>query len=959
MPNPDATGTPGDRIEAALEEFRRAWLDGERPDPEEFCRSRPECGAQLADRIRAFIYVAEGLGEMADSPEEAPGDGRSKGHENLAGTTLGDFKIIGMIGRGGMGTVYEAEQISLGRAVALKVLPIHLSLSDLSVQKFHREAAAGGRQSHPGIVAVHAVGEDKGRHFIAQELVPGGQTLADRIENLRKRSVQPPGHYREVAALFLRIAVAVDHAHQTGVIHRDIKPSNILLTGEGEPKVTDFGLAKIEDALHLTRSGEFAGTPYYMSPEQALRRRKRIDKRTDIFSLGVTLYEMLALHRPFEGKTTHEVIAQIIAGSPRDPRRLNTRIPRDLAVICLKAMERDPADRYSTMREFADDLERFHHGDVIHAKPTGPGARFVKWVKRNPVASTASGMALAAVLVFATVVPWVIAQKEKHNALLLKKERDTIEKNLEQIRRLSDVKRLSDLEVSAEALWPAYPKNIEKLQQWIDQADRLIGRLDIHRRTVATLRENALPLRKSDLETMSEIHPKWKTLSSLRATKSSLEKQAAMIKAGKKLGTTGSGDQSTGQPLPVPEELTKQLAALEVRVSDLDRIVSERWIYEFEDTEMQWQHDLLSGLVSGLEYFSSKKDGLYAKVRERLAFAESVEESSITAHDNAWEEAIASIANRKVCPQYDGLVIDRMIGFVPIGTDPDSGLWEFCNLQTGTIPQRGQDGKIVLTEKMGLVFVLIPGGSFTMGACKPSSDRPLGSPNVDPEVQHDESFLQQVTIQPFLLSKFEMTQGQWLRFTGKNPCAFIPWYNIGGKIIDLLHPVEYVTWEECADVVRKLNLRLPTEAEWEYACRAGTTTVFWTGDDKKTLDGTANLMDFTLMADQNTSDPQFEQWLKDGHAVHAPVGSYSANPFGLHDIHGNVFEWCQDVYYTSYDLTPNDGTANYDGSFARIYRGGAWNANAFNCRSANRDQFGPTDRDRGLGLRPASSLITY
>ena len=192
------------------------------------------------------------------------------------------------------------------------------------------------------------------------------------------------GYFREVAQLIAEIADALQHAHDAGVIHRDIKPSNIVLTKEGQPKVTDFGLAKIEDALALSRTGEFAGTPYYMSPEQAMSRRMGIDKRTDIYSLGATLYEMLTLKRPFEGETSQEVLKKILLQEPVDPRKVKPGVPRDLAVICLKAMEKDPARRYQSMKELGEDLRRYLAGDVILAKPAGPAARAMKRVSGIP-----------------------------------------------------------------------------------------------------------------------------------------------------------------------------------------------------------------------------------------------------------------------------------------------------------------------------------------------------------------------------------------------------------------------------------------------------------------------------------------------------------------------------------------------------------------------------------------------
>lgn len=343
--------------------------------------------------------------------------------------TIGDFRIKRVIGRGGMGTVFEAQQLSLNRRVALKVLPSHLSYSEESILKFRREAEAGGRQTHPGIVAIYAVGEHEGIHYIAQEYVEGGETLSDRLNKIRKDGVQPPGYFRAAAKFISRVADSLQHAHDSGVFHRDIKPSNILLTREGRPKVTDFGLAKVEDALALSRTGELAGTPYYMSPEQAMSIKSGIDKRTDIYSLGVTLYELLTLRRPFEGKTSHEVLKKIMLFEPAEPLKVNSRVARDLSVICLKAMEKDPDHRYQTMQDFADDLRRFTSGEVIHAKPAGLWIRTTKRIKRNPAKSTAVGLGVLALILSVVVLPWIIVKLEREKLAAVEQER--AEKELE------------------------------------------------------------------------------------------------------------------------------------------------------------------------------------------------------------------------------------------------------------------------------------------------------------------------------------------------------------------------------------------------------------------------------------------------------------------------------------------------------------------------------------------------
>jgi eukaryotic-like serine/threonine-protein kinase len=332
-------------------------------------------------------------------------DGKKRGKDGLPGR-LGDFRIIREIAVGGMAAVYEAEQISLKRLVALKVLPAGISFSGKAVQRFQREAEACGRQSHPGIVSIYGIGETEGTHYIAAELIPDGRTLSHWIDELRSTSEPPKGHFREVATITAAVARALTHAHERQVIHRDIKPSNILMTAEGHPKVSDFGLARVEDALSLSRTGDFSGTPFYMSPEQAMSRRIGIDSRTDIYSLGVTLYEMLTLKRPFEGKTSQEVFKQIIFHEPNDPRKVNPRVPRDLAVICLKAMEKKPGRRYQSMTDFAADLECFLNGEVISARPASLATRALKRIRRNPLLSTTLAAAILVLLVFGGNMLW-------------------------------------------------------------------------------------------------------------------------------------------------------------------------------------------------------------------------------------------------------------------------------------------------------------------------------------------------------------------------------------------------------------------------------------------------------------------------------------------------------------------------------------------------------------------------
>ena len=329
----------------------------------------------------------------------------------------------------------------------------------------------------------------------------------------------------------------------------------------------------------------------------------------------------------------------------------------------------------------------------------------------------------------------------------------------------------------------------------------------------------------------------------------------------------------------------------------------------------------------------------------RLAFAERLRDGYRAGGDLArrWEAVLPELR-----AAYPNVTIAPQVGLVPLGRDADSGLWEFGHLASGELPQRDGAGRFELTEESGLVFVLLPGGRFTMGA--QSSDR--SGPNHDPHAYADET-PHEVTLSPFLLSKYEMTQGQWTRFVRPNPSHYQP---PNGLAPSLLHPVEQVSWIECVALCERMGLALPTEAQWEYATRGGTSSVWWTGDDRDSLVGAVNIADQAARRG-GAVWTDISKWpeLDDGYVVHAPVDTYRANPFGLHNVHGNVSEWCLDGYYEDYYRRGPvlDPVADPTGSWTRTNRGGCLRNSAEVTRSANRAQLNPDYADNTIGLRPA------
>ncbi|MBI4614367.1 MAG: SUMF1/EgtB/PvdO family nonheme iron enzyme [Planctomycetes bacterium] len=378
----------------------------------------------------------------------------------------------------------------------------------------------------------------------------------------------------------------------------------------------------------------------------------------------------------------------------------------------------------------------------------------------------------------------------------------------------------------------------------------------------------------------------------------------------------------------------------------------EAWL--FATNEEQWQHDTLQELVVLLANFEKK---VIPDVESRLEFARTIEERSIGSRRAQWDEATLSIADPVQCPPYGGLSIQPQLGLVPIGRDPESGLWEFAHLQTGEPPERGPDGKLVLSEEMGLVFVLLPGGTFRMGAERPGGGTPASSSNVDPFAEANEGPVHEVKLDPFFMSKHEMTQGQWARATGENPSANNPRRSLAGKRFTLLHPVDNVSWDDCRTVLERISLDLPTEAQWEYATRGGSQTVWCTGDGAESLAGTANLADRSFHGNSGAASIAFESWLEDGYVASAPVGTFRANAFGLHEVAGNVAEWCRD-WYTGYrePAGPRDGEREGQVFSQRVIRGGSYALLAVYARCAQRSHDFAISRDNYLGVRPARSL---
>jgi eukaryotic-like serine/threonine-protein kinase len=424
-----------------LEELASKLQAGEAVDLEACAREHPEHAEQLL-RLLPAIRVLADLSLSAPAPQD----------DGPLPRVLGDFRILREVGRGGMGVVYEAEQVSLGRRVALKVLPFAAVLDPRQLQRFQNEARAAACLHHPHIVPVFAVGCDRDVHYYAMQFIDG-QTLAALIRVYKEGNSQdrtgsacdvttaataadtvaerPPPRgadfFRTAARLGVQAAEALEQAHQFGIVHRDVKPANLLIDARGNLWVTDFGLAHFQADAGMTLSGDLLGTLRYMSPEQALGRRGTTDHRTDVYSLGVTLYELLALRPAFEGDDRQDLLRRIAAEEPPPLRRLNPAVPADLETILAKAMAKAPEERYAAAQELADDLRRFLEDRPILARRPSRWHKVRKWARRNrPLVASLTLFAvlsLVATLVGSLVYAWTAEKDRKANAAELYRTR--------------------------------------------------------------------------------------------------------------------------------------------------------------------------------------------------------------------------------------------------------------------------------------------------------------------------------------------------------------------------------------------------------------------------------------------------------------------------------------------------------------------------------------------------------
>lgn len=855
----------------------------------------------------------------------------------------GKYVVQGELGRGGVGTVHRGHDQDLGRDVAMKFLHEKYKNHPDILHRFVEEAQIGGQLQHPGIVPVYDLGLVDGKPFFAMKLVKG-QTLARKLADCEASSSER----RTFLAIFEDVCQTLAYAHARGVVHRDLKPANIMIGSFGEVQVVDWGMGKVlatggvaDERLAAERRAEVSvietvrsdghgsqsmvgsvmGTPAYMPPEQARGDVEHMDERSDVFALGAILCEILTGAPPYTG-TLEEQLSMAAMAELEDARaRLAACAAEpEMVELALRCLMPAPAARprsaevvAKAVHDHLAAVESRVHAARVEAAEAQVRATELKQKQRLGL----SLLVVIAVGLAASLWFWKDADRQRGYAEqgardaraaqgLEQTARELADANAAEARanlanfnRLSQVVRLESAKAREVELNPAWPSRSAAMQAWLDHdAKELVGALPELRTTLAELERKALP----------ETH----------------EEQAAAV----------------------------------------NTEVPTRTKWRFEADLDSFLHATLRRLVVDIEAFEQKE---VAAVRDRLAWSQRVGELTITRYRELWDEArlaILAADGETASHLYADTRFELMpqMGLIPIGMNPVTGLWEFYHLRSawdGTsdpgeieLPRHGEDGTIAITGDSGVVFVLVPGGTFTMGSQK---EDPAGQ-NFDEQAKPMET-PHQVTLSPFLLARHELTQGQWARLwigdeTLRRPSEYGLGYTCRGTAaVTDAHPVEQVDWETCDAFLARHRLVMPTEAQWEYACRGTTTTPFWCDFDE--------LKDFENLADATPKPADFpwisESWT-DGYVVHAPVGTFSANRFGLHDVHGNVVEWCRDLYGDYGSARQGDGLSERPSSTYRVMRGGSFNNLSLFSRSANRMQF-PSALPIGfVGLRPAREL---
>lgn len=929
----------------------------------ELCEAHPSQASELRRRFdehAALSRMLGGLDEGAASLAVQGGDLEESaawdsflGQLRSRGDAWSRYLVEGEIARGGMGVVHRAIDRDARRRVALKVMresnagpsQARTPGSDArTLGRFLEEAQVTSQLDHPGIVPVHEIGIDPvGRVYFTMKLVKGEdfQRIIERIEAGEEGWSLTRG-----VAVLLRVCEAMSYAHAKGVLHRDLKPSNLMVGRYGEAYVMDWGLARVvgrddrrdlrivppsaesvirsernealdgtPDSPLITMDGDVVGTPAYMPPEQAFGQLDQMGPASDVYAMGAILYHLLTgriPYVPFGARLNARAIhARVMQGPPESVAELRPRAPAELIAICEKAMARGAEDRYCDMAELATDLRAFLERRVVSAYETGLLAQLRKLVSRNRVAAVLLGAAIL-VITAVTLVSMQSLRQQRNAAAHLAEEKER-----ERLRASSalDEVRLQQLQQSASACFPISIARRGELLAWLQEASRLR----------AGLPQYDAVLREVVAERVTDADPRLEWLREKR--------EAAALAA--------SSDTAA---------LLEQARAIETSVERHPFVASDAWgsesVEDAANDDVRFWAKRIQQLCLGIRALEQPQKSLITVplMRQYLALLGRVTEESEAAR-GPWAEVIDALSDLARSPEYGGLVLTELPDLVPLGKNPTTGLQEFWHVASGARPERdATTGRWRHDEASGIVFVLLPSTRFMMGSQRFRRDLA----NYDDSVAWPGEVTERKS-RPFFVASTELTQGQWLRLAGLNPSFFAPGGKTCNGVVDLSHPVESVDAPWARDVLARFGLRLPFEFEWEYACRAGSEEPWWCGSQREDV----------LLVENLGAEPDADGSVADRAPMR--VASFAANPFGLHDLGGNVHELCGDVfrweYWAEKDRDGNDLGHSFDeGSSEVAVRGGSYSSRPEEARSAVRRSLPRTKPRCDVGLRAVREL---
>lgn len=945
-------------------------------------------------------------GEVAlDPPEEIASPLAGRPH----------YTFLEELGAGGMGIVYRVRDERIGRCVALKIPRESVISSDDAqwIGRFVQEAQVCAALTLPGVLPIYELDEDDaGLPYYTMRLLEHGETLESMLAAHTTSTFQSRTALVDAVTELAEIVAEVD---AYGVLHRDLKPSNIVIGRYGRVTLIDWGLAFVEsdgpdrlDAVlqaaleeRLQKGIETQGalgTVPYMAPELFEDLDARGDASGEVFALGVMLFEALVGERPKPDDLAAIKLTRTKAWPP-NPRDLNPSVPDGLSEICRRALAREPENRYADAHALARALRRWQNDHatealiavertaidraLVLADAAPPDRRAhhaqiaIEAIGRLPPEATERDELLAraqtlleraqaeagrraarraALMVGSTAAVIVIALA----GFLWGVARDRDEKATlyRRLAKLTDAQRTSTLLSEGARLWPASDDAEQRALAWLRAAEDVVSREPDHRAALATLRRSGRagtepvldPVSAEDLSSM--LRDEQELVDALRERGSLIEAAGPRTRA----------------------NLEDRLRRVRRQIADLR--ASAPVPPTFADSESRWRYAELTRILGALDRLRAP-GGMIDRVRRQREVA-----SLSAAWRPAWQDVQSRIAKDT---RFDGVSVVPDDRLVPLGPDPISGLEEFALLHTGVVPRRQPERALDPRPGDAVVMVLVPPGEHVRwfphrvedkevpdvdtGADPSDALAALASKlrtNVPPGMPADISGApgpRTVFLDAFYVGKWELTQDQWMRMARlDNPSHERAGERIG---VTLLNPVESVTWHEAREVGARYGLRLPTEAEWEHASRGGRDgwRPFYRSDGNggwleitafDELGAWMNTADATLY-DGNDGGVRANRNVRDEHHFHAPIGSYAPNPFGLHEVLGNVSEWCLDcmdslAYLYAAPRNPAGSQARYEPA-ERIHRGGSWAHEAEHVITARRRGRHPGQRDRTIGVR--------